>query len=50
MASAAYSLPVAAQQGQQYKMGLQLFTVRAPMRTDVDGTLTRNTLPSSYSV
>ena len=22
-------------------MGIQLFTVRAPMRTDVDGTLTR---------
>jgi sugar phosphate isomerase/epimerase len=41
MASTAYSFPVAAQPGPQYKMGLQLFTVRAPLRTDVDGTLTR---------
>jgi len=40
LASAALASPVAAQ-GRQYKMGLQLFTVRAPMRTDVDGTLTR---------
>ena len=40
LASAALASPVAAQR-RQYKMGLQLFTVRAPMRTDVDGTLTR---------
>jgi sugar phosphate isomerase/epimerase len=41
LASTAYAFPVAAQQRQPFKMGLQLFTVRAPMRTDVDGTLTR---------
>jgi sugar phosphate isomerase/epimerase len=40
LASAALASPVAAQRRPQYKMGLQLFTVRAPMRTDVDGTLT----------
>ena len=40
LASAALASPVVAQR-RQYKMGLQLFTVRAPMRTDVDGTLTR---------
>jgi sugar phosphate isomerase/epimerase len=40
LASAALASPVVAQR-RQYKMGLQLFTVRAPMRTDLDGTLTR---------
>ncbi len=40
LASTALACPVGAQ-GRKYKMGLQLFTVRAPMRTDVDGTLTR---------
>jgi sugar phosphate isomerase/epimerase len=40
MASAALAFPVAAQRP-RYKMGLQLFTVRAAMRTDVDGTLKR---------
>jgi len=40
VASAALASPVVAQR-RKYKMGLQLFTVRAPMRTDVDGTLTR---------
>ena len=37
-ASAAFVLP---QQGRRYKLGLQLFTVRAPMRQDLDGTLKR---------
>ena len=38
LAAAALAVPVAAQRP-RYKMGLQLFTVRAPMRTDVPGTL-----------
>ena len=37
-ASAALVLP---QQPQRYKLGLQLYTVRAPMRQDLDGTLKR---------
>ena len=37
-ASAAF---VASQQRRPYKLGLQLFTVRAPMRQDLDGTLKR---------
>ena len=38
LAAAALAVPVAAQRP-RYKMGLQLFTVRAPMRADVAGTL-----------
>jgi sugar phosphate isomerase/epimerase len=38
LASATLVLP---QQPRRYKLGLQLFTVRAPMRQDVDGTLKR---------
>ena len=42
LASAAFACPVAAQSPRtRYKMGLQLYTVRAPMRTDVAGTLAR---------
>jgi sugar phosphate isomerase/epimerase len=40
LASAALASPVGAQR-RQYKMGIQLFTVRAPLRTDVGGTLSR---------
>src|SRR5215204_1519190 len=40
VASAALASPLSAQR-RQYKMGIQLFTVRAPMRTDADGTLKR---------
>ena len=39
-ASAAVVFP-APQPQRRYKMGLQLYTVRAPMRADVDGTLKR---------
>jgi sugar phosphate isomerase/epimerase len=39
-ASAAFMLPMA-QQRQRYKMGLQLYTMRAAMAQDVDGTLKR---------
>jgi sugar phosphate isomerase/epimerase len=38
LASAAFVLPP---QGRRYKLGLQLFTVRAPLRQDLDGTLKR---------
>ena len=40
LASAALASPVGAQR-RQYKMGIQLYTVRAPLRTDVAGTLSR---------
>ena len=40
LASAAFASP-AAQPRRRYKMGLQLFTIRAAMRQDVDGTLKR---------
>jgi sugar phosphate isomerase/epimerase len=40
LASAALASPLSAQ-GRQYKMGIQLYSVRAPMRADVDGTLKR---------
>jgi sugar phosphate isomerase/epimerase len=39
-ASAALALPVA-QSSRRYKMGLQLYTIRAAMRQDVEGTLKR---------
>jgi sugar phosphate isomerase/epimerase len=39
-ASAGLALPVVQQRG-RYKMGLQLYTMRAAMRQDVDGTLKR---------
>jgi sugar phosphate isomerase/epimerase len=40
LASAACAMPLL-QPRSRYKMGLQLFTVRAPMRQDVEGTLKR---------
>jgi sugar phosphate isomerase/epimerase len=40
LASAAVTFP-AAQTGPRYKMGLQLFTIRAPLSRDVEGTLKR---------
>ena len=40
LATAALAAPVGAQR-RPYKMGIQLYTVRAPMRTDVEGTLAR---------
>lgn len=40
LASATFAMPLM-QPRSRYKMGLQLFTVRAPMRQDVEGTLKR---------